>query len=291
MAPLQAAGPSFLYSSCDPKVIPPFRNCRSGSYYAGIRRKVHLSPAGAYSVMGVLSMKLRPLVSVYLVVLLVFLLIVQLGSRAVTVMTEKSPIEGRNCIIIDAGHGGIDGGATSCSGVLESQINLQISLKLNDLLRFLGYETKMIRTTDTSVYTEGNTIASQKVSDLKNRVKMVNETENALLLSIHQNTFSDGRYSGAQVFYAKDNVSKTLAGKMQSAFIQTLNPGSNRKCKASDGIYLLQHIEAPGILIECGFLTNAEEDAKLNDEGYQKKIACVIASTLSEFLKNAPLSG
>ena len=235
-------------------------------------------------------MKLRPLVSIYVVVLLVFLMIVQLGSRVVTVMIEKSPIENRNCIIIDAGHGGIDGGATSCSGVLESQINLQISLRLNDLLRFLGHDTIMIRTTDTSVYTEGNTIAAQKVSDLKNRVKTVNETENALLVSIHQNTFSDGRYSGAQVFYAKDDISKFFAEKMQSAFIEALNPGSNRKCKSSDGIYLLQNIEAPGILIECGFLTNAEEDAKLNDAAYQKKVSCVIASTVSEFLKNAPLS-
>ncbi len=234
-------------------------------------------------------MKLRPLVSVYLIVLLVFLLIVQLGSQVVTVMIEKSPIENRHCIILDAGHGGIDGGATSCSGVLESHINLQISQRLNDLLKFLGHGTKMIRTTDTSVYTEGNSIAAQKVSDLKNRVKTVNETENALLVSIHQNTFSDGRYSGAQVFYAKDDASKILAAKMQSAFIETLNPGSNRKCKPSEGIYLLQNIEAPGILIECGFLTNAEEDAKLNDADYQKKVACVIASILSQYLKNAPL--
>ena len=147
----------------------------------------------------------------------------------------------------------------------------------------------MIRTTDTSVYTEGNTIASQKVSDLKNRVKTVNETENALLVSIHQNTFSDGRYSGAQVFYADNKESKILAGSMQSAFIEYLNPGSNRKSKAADGIYLLQNIETTGILIECGFLTNPEEDARLNHSEYQMKIACVIGSALSDFLKNTPL--
>lgn len=237
----------------------------------------------------VLPVKLRPLVVVYVAVFLIFMLLIQFGSHVVTVMVEKAPLEDRHCIIIDPGHGGIDGGATSVSGVLESHINLQISLKLNDLLHLIGYGTKMIRTTDTSVYTEGHTIASQKVSDLKNRVKTVNETENALLVSIHQNTFSDGRYSGAQVFYADNKESKILAGSMQSAFIEYLNPGSNRKSKAANGIYLLQNIETTGILIECGFLTNPEEDSRLNHSEYQKKIACVIGSALSDFLKNTPL--
>jgi N-acetylmuramoyl-L-alanine amidase len=225
----------------------------------------------------------KKLLPIYALVLIGCLCIAHFGSGAVTVMVENAPLEDRTCIVVDAGHGGIDGGATSCSGVLESKINLDIALRLNDLLGFLGYDTKMVRTTDTSIYTEGNTIAAQKVSDLKQRVKLVNETENAILISIHQNTFSDNRYSGAQVFYADDEISRKLAQELQMDFISTLNPGSKRKCKASDGIYLMQNIQRPGVLIECGFLSNPEEEAKLRNDGYQKKLACVVSSCISRF--------
>ena len=126
--------------------------------------------------------------------------LMEIGSRAVTVMVESAPISRQSCIIVDPGHGGEDGGATSCTGILESAYNLSISMRLNDLLHLLGYDTKLIRSSDTSIYTQGKTIAQKKVSDLKERVRIVNETENALLLSIHQNHFSDARYSGSQVF-------------------------------------------------------------------------------------------
>lgn len=226
-------------------------------------------------------LKLMPL---YAMVLIGCISAAVLGSRAVTTMVESAPIEGRTCLIIDAGHGGIDGGATSCTGIPESQLNLEIALRLNDLLHFLGYDTKMIRTTDTSVYTEGNTIAAQKVSDLKQRVKIVNETPNAFLISIHQNTYPEGKYSGAQVFYANNAHSKEMAVQLQTALRQTLNPASKRQCKSSDGIYLMQHIERPGVLIECGFLTNPREEALLRSKDYQKKLACVISSSVSQFL-------
>lgn len=225
----------------------------------------------------------KKLLPIYALVLIGCLCVAHFGSGAVTVMVENAPLENRTCIIVDAGHGGIDGGATSCSGVLESQINLDIARRLNDLLCFLGYDTKMVRTTDTSVYTEGNTIAAQKVSDLKQRVKMVNETRNAILISIHQNTFSDSRYSGAQVFFADDSLSKKLAQELQSTFISVLNPDSKRKSKPSDGIYLMQNITRPGVLIECGFMSNPEEEARLRNAGYQKEIACVIGSCVSRF--------
>lgn len=224
---------------------------------------------------------LKKLMPIYAIVLIGCLCIAHFGSGAVTVMVENAPIENRTCIVVDAGHGGIDGGATSCSGILESQINLEIALRLNDLLQFLGYDTLMIRTTDTSIYTEGDSIAAQKVSDLKQRVKLVNETKNGILISIHQNTFPDGRFSGAQVFYANDESSKTLAKHMQSALKETINPGSKRQCKPSDGIYLMQNIKRPGILIECGFISNAEEEAKLRSSVYQKQIAAIVASTIS----------
>ena len=217
---------------------------------------------------------------------LAFLLITHWGSKAVTVFSENIPIERKHCIIIDAGHGGVDGGATSCTGVLESTYNLEVSLRLNNLLQLLGYDTKMIRTTDISVYTKGETITQKKISDLKERVRIVNETDNALLLSVHQNNFSDSRYSGAQVFYSKTEGSEQLAKLLQDAFSATINPGSNRLSKKCDGIYLMEHIEKTGVLIECGFLSNAEEEKKLRTPEYQKQLCSVIAATVSQYLSN-----
>lgn len=222
----------------------------------------------------------------YLMVMIIFIGLAKGGSMAVDTINQSIPVTRQHCIVIDAGHGGIDGGATSCTGILESQLNLEISLRLNDLMHFLGYETVMIRTTDTSVYTKGETIAAQKVSDLKERVRIVNETDGAILVSIHQNTFSDSRYDGAQVFYGIDDKSHTLAQKLQTAFINSVNPESKRKCKTSKGIYLMEHIQKTGVLIECGFLSNPAEEAKLRNANYQQKICCVIASTLSEHLSN-----
>lgn len=232
-------------------------------------------------------MKIRRFVSVllfYTLIVSIFLTAAYWGSAATSVIAQKIPLERYHTVIIDAGHGGVDGGATSCTGKLESAFNLEIALRLNDLMHLLGMHTKMVRTSDISVYTQGETIAAKKVSDLKNRVQLVNETENALLLSIHQNTFSDSRYSGSQVFYAPKGEGQFLAEQLQTALVQTINPGSNRRCKRADGVYLMEHIEKTGILIECGFLSNVEEEAKLRSNEYQKKLCCVIATTVFNFL-------
>lgn len=222
----------------------------------------------------------------YAIILSAALAFVCWGNRAVTTLAETSPMQRSCTILIDAGHGGVDGGATSCTGVLESQFNLEIALRLNDLLHLLGYKTKMVRTSDISVYTKGESIAQKKVSDLKERVRMTEEIPNALLLSIHQNTFSDSRYSGAQVFYADTEGSQMLAKDLQSAFAKTVNPGSKREIKKGSGIYLLERIQCTGVLIECGFLSNPEEEAKLRSREYQQQICCVIAATLVGYLSN-----
>jgi len=219
----------------------------------------------------------------YLLVVIGFLAITHLGSEAVTAISQSRPPEREHTIVIDAGHGGVDGGATSCTGVLESQINLEIALRLEDMLHLLGMDTVMIRRTDESVYTEGNTIGAKKVSDLKNRVRMVQETPNAILVSLHQNTFSDTRYRGAQVFYGGADESQSLAKQLQQLLVSSLNPGSRRQPKTSKGIYLMDHISCPAILVECGFLSNPEEEALLRNPSYQVKICAVIGSTLSRF--------
>ncbi len=224
------------------------------------------------------------MIPIYLIVFIVCLSITVTGSKIVTIFSENTQLQDRTCIIIDAGHGGVDGGATSCTGILESQFNLEIAIRLNDLLRLLGYPTQMIRETDISVYTEGQTIAAKKVSDLKNRVSTVNQTRNGLLISIHQNYFIQDQYSGAQVFYSNNEESKLLATELQKQLVHNINKGSNRKAKKADGIYLMEHIKTTGVLLECGFLSNPSEESKLKDATYQKHLCCVISSVLSNFL-------
>ena len=213
----------------------------------------------------------------YTATILLTLTLASLGNRAVTVISQRMDFEREHCFIIDPGHGGVDGGATSVTGKLESAFNLEISLRLRDLLTFLGYQTKMIRTEDISVYTKGETIAQKKMSDLKERVRICNETDGAILLSIHQNTFPDGRYSGAQIFYSDTEGSHELAKRLQTAL-------GKRTEKQAKGIYLMEHITCPGVLIECGFLSNWEEEAKLRSPEYQKLLVSIIAVTAANFI-------
>lgn len=212
------------------------------------------------------------------------------GNKAVNTAAEHVAHGKRKTIIIDAGHGGIDGGATSCTGVLESKINLEIALRLDDLFHLLGIPTQMIRKTDSSIYTQGDTIAAQKVSDLKNRVSIINNTENSIVISIHQNYFQSSKYAGAQVFYGPAEGSEELAKSLQETLVTTINKGSKRKTKKANGIYLMEHIRRPGILLECGFLSNPEEEHKLRSKEYQKNLCCVMASVCANYLNHKMLS-
>lgn len=224
------------------------------------------------------------LLPTYCLLLAFFLLISVIGSKTVNVISANAPIENRKTVVIDAGHGGMDGGAVSCTGVLESNLNLEIALRLDDLMHLLGVKTLMIRTTDCSVHTNGETIAQKKVSDLKERVRVTNNVPNAVLVSIHQNLFSDSKYSGAQVFFAPTSGSKEMADALQSELIKNLNPDSRRQTKKADSVYLMQNVTCPGVLVECGFISNPQEERLLRSEEYQKKLCCVIASTISMYL-------
>ena len=226
----------------------------------------------------------RSFLPVYLLVLTGFIAIAVGGSHAVTVWSASAPVTDRKTVVIDAGHGGVDGGATSCTGILESQFNLEIAARLNDLMHLLGMQTRMIRETDCSIYTQGETISQKKISDLRERVRIVNSIDNPVLISIHQNHFSDSKYSGAQVFYPSTTGSRELSSKLQENLKSTLNPNSNRGIKKADGIYLMQHINCPGALIECGFLSNPQEEHLLRSQDYQQRLCSVIACTVSEWL-------
>lgn len=221
------------------------------------------------------------LTAFYLSVILFTLVGIVLGNRTVTVISQNRPVYRKHCIIIDAGHGGEDGGAISCTGAYESRINLDIALRLNDCCHLLGVDTLMVRSEDVAVYRSGNTIAQKKVSDLRERVKMVNSKgADAILVSIHQNYFTNGKYCGAQVFYGAGQGSEALAKTMQTSLVQHLNKGSRRLEKRGEGIYILEKTSCPAILIECGFLSNPAEEEKLRTEKYQKDIAVTISTIL-----------
>ena len=188
-------------------------------------------------------------------------------------------------VVVDAGHGGEDGGTLSCTGVRESGLNLEIALRVNDLFALLGQRTRMLRTQDVSLHgTDAATIAARKASDIRARVRLTEETPEAVLLSIHQNHFPESKYRGAQVFCAKTDGSRQLAEQMQKNLSQYLDPANHRQPKTADGVYLMEHITCPGILIECGFLSNVDEERLLQQPEYQKKMAAAIAGTLSLWL-------
>ena len=186
----------------------------------------------------------------------------------------------KRTVVIDAGHGGEDGGAVSADGVIESGINLAVAQNLDALLTLLGENTIMTRTEDISVYSEGaQTLRQKKRSDLENRVALVNGTPNAVLLSIHQNSMPNStRTHGAQVFFGGIDGSETLAQSVQTALNSAVNNGDKAAKRISDSVFLMKHVTAPAVLVECGFLSNRAETAKLQQPDYQTKLAVVIAA-------------
>lgn len=189
-------------------------------------------------------------------------------------------------IILDAGHGGPDGGASASDGTLESTLNLQIAKKADAVLGLFGINTKMLRTSDSDLSdADAVSISQKKVSDIRNRVAIANATPNGIIVSIHENTFSESKYHGAQVFYCKNGTSDALADLIQSNIKNTLDATNNRAPKKiSADVYLMNHIDIPGVLIECGFMTNPDELANLKSDGYQKKLAAIIAASIFQYL-------
>lgn len=177
-------------------------------------------------------------------------------------------------IILDAGHGGFDGGAV-VGDVVEKDINLKFALELEPMLRAYGYNVIMTRATDKGTEDSGlKTIRQKKVSDIKNRLSLVENTEIECFLSIHQNKFSSEKYSGTQVFYSANNEkSKYIAQSIQDSVKSLLQNDNNREIKACDeNIYLMYKTTKPAVLVECGFMSNSEELNKLLQSDYRKKL-------------------
>lgn len=182
-------------------------------------------------------------------------------------------------VVIDAGHGGEDGGAVSVSGAVESQINLAIALRLDQILGLYGVNTVLLRDSDVSLHDpDAQTLREKKVSDLHNRVAMIEALENPVLISIHQNTYTSSRYYGAQVFYANGDLSLPLAQVAQATLKQALDPSNERQPTViPESVYLMNHISCRAILVECGFLSNPQEDQLLQTPVYQTKLAAALA--------------
>lgn len=201
-------------------------------------------------------------------------------------IAASAALSGRQTVIVDAGHGGEDGGAVGADGTEESMINLDIALKLEKLLEFYGYDVIMTRTDDVMTCDDGlTTIKSKKVSDIHNRFKIIENNPQAIFVSIHQNKFHDPSQNGAQVFYSKNNPqSKVLADTIQKSIVSQLQVNNKRITKKSGTeIYLLYHSQIPSVLVECGFVSNYAELLKLKDEKYRLKMAVLIADGIIKY--------
>ncbi len=199
------------------------------------------------------------------------------NSREVmTSIVSSEPI-----LILDAGHGGVDGGAVSASGIVESELNLEITKRLALVMVFCGQRIALTRiNSDDLSSSDAATIREKKASDLKNRVVAINSVSNAVLISIHQNSIPDyPSVHGAQVFYNTHTGSNALATAIQESLNQVRNVGNEKQCKAIDsGIYLMREVLCSAVLIECGFLSNSAEANELCTSDCQKQLAMVITA-------------
>ncbi len=234
------------------------------------------------------SFRFKNALSVAITFVLFISLAIMLNISGIFSDSVTATVSGLPVIIIDAGHGGEDGGTQAADGTLEKKINLDISLKINEILLREGFCTVLTRDGDYMIY--DNTASTQrekKVSDIHNRMKVIEENGDCILLSIHQNYFTESKYYGTQVFYSGNNPdSKLLADEIQNSVVVSLQPDNTRQIKESGtDIYMLYHAQVPAVMVECGFMSNKEEADKLKDEEYQQRMAESIVDGLITYIE------
>ena len=187
-------------------------------------------------------------------------------------------------VVIDAGHGGRDGGASSDDdGTLEKHLNLAVAKKIKAVLETMGIRTVMTREEDIELASPDS--SHKKADDLANRVKIANEAENSVFISIHMNKFPIEKYSGLQVYYSPNHPqSMVLAERIRTDVLSAFPQMPDRKITAGKELYLMERLEIPAILVECGFLSNYEEKERLKTEEYQMQLAIRIAASVMQFL-------
>lgn len=233
--------------------------------------------------------KLIGIVIVFIVAMISFLWInISLSNEAMN--TNKKLQLGNKKILIDAGHGGMDGGTSSAGGTVEKNINLSIAIKLKHSLESLGYEVVMTREDDNGLDSLNGTIRQKYYEDLRNRCELKKSTNCGMFISIHLNYFVQSKYYGAQVWYSHYKDSKDLAGIIQKTLREDLDPSNKRVQKPAKNAYkiLREYDYMPSVIVECGFLSNYEEEQKLKSDVYQEKIANSISKAIGEFYNSRP---
>lgn len=206
------------------------------------------------------------------------------GDKVRTYVSVQQENVRRNLVVLDPGHGGRDPGKVGAQGEQEKDINLAISLKVKERLEKDGMEVVMTREKDVMLADED--ASNKKLEDLNNRIRIINERQPAVAVSIHQNSYSDASVKGAQVFYfTHSDKGKQAAEAMQKELLE-FDQENTRKIKANDTYYLLKKTEVPTVIVECGFLSCPEEAALLTDEAYQKKLAEAIAKGIESWVVN-----
>lgn len=208
-------------------------------------------------------------------------------SRLENAILTSTELSDQKMIVLDAGHGGMDGGCSSADGKTEKGINLNILLSVRDMARLFGYNVEATRIKDISIHDKGvEGLRNQKISDMENRLALFNKYPDCVCVSIHQNTFTDPKYSGAQMFYSdKNEESERLAGIMKNRFVANLQPDNERETKlCKDELYLCYYCNNPAVMVECGFLSNPDEAAKLTNKDYQQQVAFTVFSGINEFI-------
>ena len=228
----------------------------------------------------------------FFAIAMIFVILASLGAKAYLESDAYeeaiSSVAEKVTVILDAGHGGEDCGAIGVNGVYEKDLNMSIATKLGEMLSSRGFAVVYTRTTDALLYTEEENIhGMRKIYDLKNRCKIGAEYPNAIYISIHMNSYKSAECAGLQVYYSENNdESRNLAGAVQSSVRSELQRENNRQIKKGKGIYLMENLNNPAILIECGFLTNPKECEKLSEKEYQKELSFAIICGIIEYTSN-----
>ena len=202
----------------------------------------------------------------------------------ITTETVALPVSNK-VIVLDAGHGGEDGGAESTNGTTEAETNLKIALKVQNLLEQSGSTVILTRSDENAIYDlDSKTLKQKKISDIKNRVKIGNESSADIFVSIHLNKINESKYWGWQTFYKKDSEEGSkLAGSIQSNLNESIQKDNKREPMKIDNVYIIKHVEIPTCIVECGFLSNPEEEKELLTDEYQNKIAWGIFNGIMDY--------
>ena len=191
----------------------------------------------------------------------------------------------KRTVVLDSGHGGFDPGKESSDGILEKHINLAIAERLKELLEKEGIRVVMTRTDDNGLYTESD--SNKKIADMKKRCAIIDAAKADIVVSIHQNSYQSPEVKGAQVFYySESEKGKKLAEVLQKSLIENADPENHRMAKANTSYYILKNTSAPTVIVECGFLSNPEEERLLNTAQYQEKLVDALQKGICEYLEN-----